>query len=205
MTRSLINFSRLRRIPRRLWALVHLEIVDVVYVLDIADYREGPGPKPGTHVRPLGPEDRAALARAFGDAKASELTARLSTCFATVAFKGDEVVGYSWMTTGPRRGEGEAPFLYDVTPRGGWAYLFDTYVDPKARGLGLATVLKRGLIAEARRRGARRCLATHERSNLAVIHVSEKLGFRLQGLMTFRRILGLTRKDLSGLPEGVRP
>jgi GNAT superfamily N-acetyltransferase len=199
------QLGRLRRLPRRLRSLLFVKITDVVYVLDLRDYRPARAPAgPGVEVRPARASDEAALAQAFGDAKANELVSRLGACFGTLGFHEGRVVGYSWMTDQPRAREGEHPFFYDVAPRPGWFYFFDTFVSPSARGLGLATLLKRGLIEEALRRGGRYCLATHGDANAAVIHVSEKLGFKLHGRMHYTRFLGFTRQDLTGLPEGMR-
>lgn len=204
--RSRTDWARWRRIPRRLARLVLCQVTDVVYVLDLGRYRHRERPLPSSVVvRPLGHADAALLTAGFGQAKAEDLVRRLSTCYGMLAIVDGKAAGYSWMTPGPRAGEGEAPFFYDVAPQAGWFYFFDTFVRPDARGLGLATHLKHGLIEEARRRGGRHAVATHEASNAAVIHVSEKLGFERTGVMTYRRILGLAFKDLSGLPAGVRP
>ncbi len=207
MARSRTSLARVRRLPRRLWTLLFLKITDVVYVLDMKDYR-APKTTPPTGdvaVKPLVGGDHARLADAFGEVKAGELVNRLKTCFGVIGTVRGSVVGYSWMTDKPRTGEGDPPFFYDVAPKIGWFYFFDTFVDPAARGLGLATSLKRGLIEEVKRRGGHYCVATHEERNVAVIHVSEKLGFKLRGKMHYKRVFGSASKDLSGLPEGVRP
>lgn len=200
------QWARLRRLPRRLWSFIFLKITDVVYVLDLKDYRPTRlPPRDGVRAKPLTPEDHDGLVAAFGKVKAKALVQRLATCYGTIGTYQGTVAGYSWMTVNPRQGEGEPPFFYDVSPKPGWFYFFDTYVDPRARGLGLATLLKCGLIEEAQRRGGQFCLATHEDKNASVIHVSEKLGFKLKGHLHYTRILGSSRRDLSGLPEGVRP
>lgn len=204
--RSRTDWARLRRVPRRLWQLVFREVTDVVYVLDLQRYRSDSPPLPrSVAVRTLAVTDEPLLAAAFGEAKAAELVARLATCYGMVATVDGRARGYSWMTSEPRAGEGEAPFYYDVAPRAGWFYFFDTFVSGDARGLGLATELKRGLITEALRRGGLHAVATHDANNSAVIHVSEKLGFARTGTMTYRRILGIEHRDLTGLPEGVKP
>ncbi len=206
MTKSRTSLARARRLPRRLWTILFLKITDVIYVLDMNEYREPQTPSPGeVAVKPLVDGDQARLADAFGEAKAGELVNRLKTCYGVIGTVRGNVVGYSWMTDKPRAGEGDPPFFYDVSPRAGWFYFFDTFVAPASRGRGLATSLKRGLIEEVKRRGGHFCLATHEESNAAVIHVSESLGFKLRGKMHYKRIFGAVSKDLTGLPEGVRP
>ena len=158
----------------------------------------------GIVYRAIKAEDEPALARTFGTAKARELTGRLATCFGAGAFAGADGVGYSWMTTHPRKGEGEPPFLYDIAPKAGWSYIFGTHIAPAFRGRGMATALKRHLIAEARARGLQRAVCTHDIGNRPVIHVSEKLGFRPEGRIEYRRLLFWERRDLSGLPPAVR-
>lgn len=204
--RSRTDWARLRRIPRRLWRLVFLRVTDVVYVLDLEKYKSQAKPLAASvAVRPLSRSDASLLVEAFGPVKAQELVTRIDACFGMLATVDGKARGYSWMTSEPRAREGEAPFFYDVSPRAGWFYFFDTFVAADARGLGLATHLKGGLIDEALSRGGRQAVATHEATNAAVIHVSEKLGFTLTGKLTYLRILGLPFKDLDGLPDGVKP
>lgn len=206
MAASRTNWARVRRLLRRLWAFVFLKITDVIFVLDMKDYRAAKTKaKTGVEVKPLSEGDHARLADAFGEVKAGDLITRLTTCYGVICYLHGQVAGYSWMTDKPRAHEGEAPFFYDVAPKIGWFYFFDTFVDHSYRGLGFATLLKRGLIDEVKRRGGHFCVATHEETNATVIHVSEKLGFKLRGKMHYRRVLGSATKDLSGLPEGVRP
>ncbi len=199
------QLARARRLPSRLKALLFLHITDVVYVLDVANYRAAAAKGEMIVYRPLRSSDRALLAAGCGEAKAVVLIARLATSFGVVALVDGQVAGYSWMTTQPRAGEGEAPFFYDVAPKAGWAYMFDTLVLPNYRGKGIASELKRRLIEEAKIQAVKFCVATHDQGNLAVIHVSERLGFRLHGKMEYSRVLGLAKKNLAGLPEGIRP
>jgi GNAT superfamily N-acetyltransferase len=200
------QWARLRRLSRRLLSLVFLKITDVVYVLDLKDYRPAKAPPRNMiQIMPLTVADRERLTDAFGEVKADALIQRLKTCYGVIGIYQGKAAGYSWMTAKPRHGEGVTPFFYDISPKTGWFYCFDTYVAPSARGVGLATQLKCGLIEEVQRRGGHFCLATHDITNVSIIHVSEKLGFKLQGHLYYRRILGATRQDTSGLPEGVRP
>ena len=79
--------------------------------------------------------DRERLTDAFGEVKANALIERLKTCYGVIGTYQGKAAGYSWMTSQPRHGEGESPFLYDIFPKKGWFYCFDTYVAPSARGL----------------------------------------------------------------------
>ncbi len=152
----------------------------------------------------LKPADHAALALGVGERKATELCWRLDKCFGVGAVVGNAVVAYSWMTVHPRLGEGEPPFLYDVAPKQGWAYLFDTWVAPPYRGRGVGTALKILLIKECRGRGIDYCVCTHDAGNKQVIRVSERLGFKLHGQIEYHRLLDIARRSLAGLPEGIR-
>ncbi len=49
--------------------------------------------------------------------------------------------GWAFVTTAPRPREGWPPLVYAVTPPPGLAYVFDVFVLPGHRGLGLAREL----------------------------------------------------------------
>lgn len=201
---------------RALWARVYRGLVrlrrlgfrsidDLVYVRDLSrplpELRSDAGSS-GYLCRPLHPSDQALLVAALGAAKADELVKRLEIAVAVVAISGQELAGYSWMTTKIREREGEAPFLYRIAPPTDWTYGFDTYVLPRFRGRGVAAALKTLQMELARTGGGKFFYVTHDRDNHSVIRLSERLGFTQEGVLTYRRVLGVARINVGALPRG---
>jgi ribosomal protein S18 acetylase RimI-like enzyme len=69
---------------------------------------------------------------------------------------------------------------YDDTPRQGCLYIMSTGVLPEARGRGLARKQKEWQIEYARANGFEVIVTNMRRSNAAIIHLNEQLGFQVR-------------------------
>lgn len=88
---------------------------------------------------------------------------RIGSGFAIVALDGAESVGATWWLGDGGGGEGELTVAY--------------FVEPAARGRGIATRLVQEGLAEARRRGCRSATIKTHPENEASVALARKLGF----------------------------
>ncbi len=188
------------KVLRRLARLVWLRMDDVVAVVRLDGAPPGPArPVEGAVVRVATEADVDRTDR--GAVRSPAFRERLRSATGVVAEANGALLGHAWITWGPRGREGDPPFLYAVTPPAGTAYVFDVEVAPAARGRGIGLCVVAAALDEARRRGARRVVLTHDRRNAPMTRLVARLGFTSAGVLRYRRLFGLAWRDVRALDE----
>jgi GNAT superfamily N-acetyltransferase len=197
------------KVLRRLTRAVYLAADDVVMRVDLAAFdveRLRPKLAPGVGVRALTPDDLGPVAAALGAHRAALYRERLAGgAIGVLATYAGLPAGAAWMSYEARAGEGEPPFTFTVKPKAETAYLFDSFVLPEHRGLGLGTVLKHALLAQAKADDKAIGWSVHDGANVAILKVCAKLGHVACGTLRHRRIFGVVRLDLAALADLTRP
>ncbi len=157
-----------------------------------------PGPAAGVSWREMVPADLDADGFAgFGPDRLRRARDRFPACRGVVVTRDGRPAGWAFVTTAPRPREGWPPLVYAVTPPPGLAYVFDVFVLPGHRGLGLARELVACCARLAARDGLCGLFLTY--SHPAMARVVSGLGFRRIGTLMYRRVLWMGGKDLSAL------
>ena len=190
----------LHRCANSLTSFVYRSIDDGIYEMALCQqpiYVKAPE---GFISKQLTFADEAILSASFGASKAKEFLTRLDRCagFAAYAPSG-QIIGYFWITSQPRMEEGEPPFLYEVKPKPKHGYLFDMFVFPDFRRMGLARILMHNALLHARRSGLSFCYTIHDEKNHAMIKLSRSFGFKRAGIISYRRWGLWTFRNLSDL------
>jgi hypothetical protein len=105
------------------------------------------------------------------ESKVREAMTRAS-CIAVM--KDEELLGYSWFGRQGLRGPVSANSLCELPPE--WAYLFDMYVRPKARGRKLAVYMRHGVQQMLIEKGVAHCCSVTLAFNRSSRRFKAKLG-----------------------------
>jgi ribosomal protein S18 acetylase RimI-like enzyme len=178
--------------------LIYFSVTDVIMTTSLARLPTLPVNQK-YNVRLITKNDYSLFKARFGADKAAEFIARLLEGAGAVALAGDQIAAYSWLAVKPRKHEGEAPFFYDIVPAKGYAYLFDSFVEPAHRRQGLGRAVKLQLMRYAIELGATHCFSLHDAKNQAILGVVKSLGFNDVGRISYHRIGGYKWQNLDAL------
>ncbi|MBA2565140.1 MAG: GNAT family N-acetyltransferase [Gemmatimonadetes bacterium] len=163
-------------------------------VLFLVDSLEGPPPSPGCpagiRIAPYGGEDLGRFRALAGPRQRRMFRARLAAGRTLiVAWRGDDPVGMTWMTAATDwRLDG---VRFDLPAD--WAYVYDLFVDPAARNLGVATALTAARVNLARQQGFRRCCRIVVPHNAPALRALVKAGMSLEPVATLELVRALGR------------
>ena len=161
----------------------------------------GRTPKPlpsAVQLRAIEIGDHATLANIVGiPGYPQDLSERLAASRGLMLLKDNQPLGYYWGATQVRKAEGIPPLAFDVVPKARHYYFYDLFVSPAQRSFFAALALMQGMVNQALADGAEQAffLTAHP----AVEKISQGLGFRQIGKVSYRRILGCVTKNLTAL------
>jgi len=170
----------------------------MIYPYFLVEERIVPSPEAGAagenlQIRPLRAEEAASIAsipeRPRDESKISELM-HGATCVAVI--ENDAVLAYSWFTRHRVWSFAGTDAFCELPPN--WAYLFDLYVRPGARGRRLANYLRRRVYQMLAAQGVTHCCSISLAFNRSTRRFKRKLG---AAEMELRLLLRL--KPLPGL------
>ncbi len=187
-------------LARKLWQhlvrAVWLSLDDEVRLVDLSPPPVAAAPTaPEVVIRPVEEADLDAQPRE----RADHWRRRLPTCRGLVALRDGRACAWAWVTRERRAREGDPPFLYPVTPPPGWAYMFDVATLESCAGLGMGTRIVVHALDAAAADGAKRAMLTMDAGNERMRRLTDRLGFRTAGRLTYRRVLGIAFRDVSAL------
>jgi ribosomal protein S18 acetylase RimI-like enzyme len=159
----------------------------VLWAIDLPATGAAPVPPDGVRLAEAGAADHAALAVAMGVPEAEVAGRREQACRALVAWSGDELAAYCWLSTGRQRVGELAREL--VLPDGD-AYVWDCATLPQFRGRGLYTLLLREMVRTLGAEGQRRIWIGASAANAASHRAFASAGFRPAIAMTALRLAG---------------
>jgi glycosyltransferase involved in cell wall biosynthesis/GNAT superfamily N-acetyltransferase len=178
---------------------------DTLSVLDLRHRAAAPRPqlRPGRKFQELSVGDLhdAAFAH-FGQSRLERARSRFASCRGVAVWEQDRPVGWGFITTNPREREGWPPLTYAVRPGPGTAYLFDVFVAPENRSQGIAKDVILCCAHLAAETESATLFLTH--SHPAMARIMRELGARKAGQLTYLRILGFAKRDLSALNQFTR-
>ncbi len=164
-----------------------------------------PGPADGVSCREMVPDDLETAGFAcFGSERLKRARDRFGASRGVLVSVSGRPAGWAFVTTAPRPREGWPPFVYAVTPPSGTAYVFDVFVVPGHRGLGLGRELVACCARLAAKDGLWGLFLTY--SHPAMARIVSGMGFRQAGTLWYRRVLWRVRTDVSALDRiGLAP
>lgn len=141
-------------------------------------------PGAGLAIRPLGAADFDTYARLRPRLSRERFLARLARGDACYAVAGPEgLLAVTWVATQ------DAEVLSSLIPlQESELYLYNSYTQPEARGRRFHATLLEHILAEFRKRGARRALVFIETDNRAAMRSRERSGFRRCGTLRCLRL-----------------
>jgi GNAT superfamily N-acetyltransferase len=182
---------------KRVSGWLHTRVSDALYELPVTAVTRAAA---ATGCRILSTDDSSLLRTNFKTEKAADFLTRLSDSVGIVCLADDgAIAGYVWATDQSRSHEGDYPFYYRIVPGKGDLYIYDLFVRPEYRSKGVATRLMNAVTSFAVTRGYHRCFTLHDIGNSAMIKISEGIGFRRIGCLTYRRIGPWITRDTTAL------
>jgi ribosomal protein S18 acetylase RimI-like enzyme len=179
---------------RRWWAFER----GTLWATDAATAPRSQPPQAAVIFGTAGPEAAESLAVAMGLPNSAEAARRFTSerrCY--VAWDGDRVVAYGWVSQGSEC-VGELERAFHMTPDE--AYIWDCVTLPEYRGRGLYSALLAHMLAELREVGVRRTWIGASLDNQASIKGFMKAGFQPTIKLIYGRLLALRCAWVIGYP-----
>jgi len=137
------------------------------------------------HVRPLPPGDPALATFTRVPAEISDRFAQGAICLG--AFRGEELLGWLWFTTGAFR-DHTHPVAFELTPAATTAWDFDVYVRPEARLTATFARLWEAAFDTLRSQGVGQTLSAISAYNPASLRAHRRLGMAPFGSLLVLRL-----------------
>ena len=154
----------------------------------------------GYDYRPIKADDVDQIYRSFPRIDPQNIAKRIAhNDYGTLALKGNDVVGFCWASTKPRKLEGEKPLQYTISPKPGHGYLYDANVKRSERGNSVGTNVIDGVLRQLHHKNIFQTFYTHNAHYDPMARITKTLGFKKQGTLRYERWLCFWNRDISDL------
>ena len=185
---------------RRIVSLVYETAKYHIAALSLDDRMDGESHgTDGWNIRHIRPEDIPKIKSQFGESIAMRFRKRLKDSTGFALHSEDRIIGYLWCTGNPIKKEGVKPFYVDIHPKKEVVYLYDWLTKEEYRGKGVMTALVVHALREYKRDGFMNAFYLFSARNLAMTEVTPRLGFKVCGSITYKRVLWYVVKDMASL------
>jgi GNAT superfamily N-acetyltransferase len=188
----------LRKVVKKIVSIAYekLDLEIAVLSLDRARIEEIED-HPHYSCRRLKTEDLGRIEERFGKTVSGEFSRRMDHSIGYLMFDKDALVGYVWGTNNSIDSQGVRSFLFQVEPEKESIYFYDMYIVPERRGSGLYKRLKHYHLFEAKKAGFKKAFLVFDRRNATVRSKTSRLGFQIEGRLSFSRLFWRPKKEIS--------
>lgn len=155
-------------------------------------------------VRQLQEEGLPEIEKEFGKVVAEDFARRIESASCYIIADQDGIVGYGWFSPNLVKNEGNAPFVFDIWPKKGVMYIYDSFVLPHKRRRGANTRLEQHKLLEAKKAGFRKVLVIVDKDNVAQRKILGRHSMCIDGRISYRRYLWHVVKNTSALEKFCR-
>ena len=147
-------------------------------------------------------KDLIEIEKKFGKKISEKFAKRLKNSNGCVVSDQDGICGYVWWSIHHVPGEGIRPFLFDIHPKRGFAYIYDLYILPGKRRLALIFEFCNYLGWQIKKAGYKDAFYIFDKQNVVMERViALKFGLKIDGELTYRRLAWRVHKDTSALRQ----
>ena len=126
---------------------------------------------------------------------------RLKRDLGVIAFHKNKFAGYVWVGSEDIKNQGTAPFFFDISLPEKTDYYYDGFIVPEKRKFGIITKMHDYTMNNSRSRGIKTVYYIVDKNNTGMLRAAEKVGFQPKGVLTYKRFMNYTTKNISELEK----
>ena len=200
--RSMSNIRRFKTFVKKILSFVYLDREICIDRCDLTYFLVRPEEfHSDVECHLIKEDDIPRLASDLGVRMAESAKSKLGLGYGFAAVENGKIVGYTWFLTQRCRREGEYPFYYEIFPKEKSVYISGSYVVPKKRNRAIARKVLASALNQMKAMGYESAFTTWDKKNLAVRPTLNRFGFKYIGSICYRRIMGISYRDMRNLKQ----